>query len=578
MRCNWMRWLWGIIPLLILGWLAVEAEHSRIERDLTERSQAEFVKAGLAWAASTFQGRDSTLTGRATEVSDPDKAIGVLRNVWGVRTVDSKADLLEQVANYSWNASRKNNRIRLTGYVPNAAAKQNIMGMARASFPGFEIQDRMRLARGVPNLDFWLGGVSYALKQLTYIERGDVRLDDLSLSASGEAEDANGYRALRSIGNSLPKGIKLGSATISPPTVKPHVFTARFSGTTMAFKGHVPSDTEDAFVVAAARETVADGAITNDTEPGAGAAQGWKDAAALLVRALTKLENGQAEIKDDLVTLTGLAADDERADGVRRALKGLPPNFKLTDQLTVKPKPKPAEPAPEQAIVLPAVPPPPPAPDLEPRKQPEAAPPAAPAVAVQQPAASPPQAPPEAGISQRLPSPPAQAATTPPPAAAVTPAPEPSTAAPAAPSAVTPAPPPVTASPAQIKAAKACEDNLTTLATAGTILFSYGSAEISQSSFETLEKLAAAAKGCPGMTIEIGGFASAEGAPLSNQRLSESRAQSVLGFLVKAGVDAQQLEAKGYGIAKPVAPNTTPENMAKNRRIEFSVRPKAEQR
>ncbi len=33
MRSNWWRWLWGTIPLLLLGWLAVEAEHKRIERD-----------------------------------------------------------------------------------------------------------------------------------------------------------------------------------------------------------------------------------------------------------------------------------------------------------------------------------------------------------------------------------------------------------------------------------------------------------------------------------------------------------------------------------------------------------------
>ena len=77
------------------------------------------------------------------------------------------------------------------------------------------------------------------------------------------------------------------------------------------------------------------------------------------------------------------------------------------------------------------------------------------------------------------------------------------------------------------------------------------------------------------MTISIGGYASAEGSLPANLRLSESRARSVLAYLVKAGVDARQLEAKGYGIERPVAPNTTFENMAKNRRIEFSVRPMA---
>ncbi len=54
--------------------------------------------------------------------------------------------------------------------------------MTRASFPGFEIQDRMKLGRGAPNQDNWLGGISFALKQLTYLKRGDARLDVLNLS------------------------------------------------------------------------------------------------------------------------------------------------------------------------------------------------------------------------------------------------------------------------------------------------------------------------------------------------------------------------------------------------------------
>jgi flagellar motor protein MotB len=41
---------------------------------------------------------------------------------------------------------------------------------------------------------------------------------------------------------------------------------------------------------------------------------------------------------------------------------------------------------------------------------------------------------------------------------------------------------------------------------------------------------------------------------------------------VKAGTDRRQLEAVGFGFTRPAAPNDTPENMAKNRRIEFNVR------
>ena len=109
---------------------------------------------------------------------------------------------------------------------------------------------------------------------------------------------------------------------------------------------------------------------------------------------------------------------------------------------------------------------------------------------------------------------------------------------------------------------------------AGQILFRLASAELESVSFPTLDKLAEAAKSCPGMHIEVGGHASSEGSAEINQQLSLKRAQSVVAYLVHAGVDAAQLEPVGFGATRPIAPNDSSENMAKNRRIEFTVRPK----
>jgi OOP family OmpA-OmpF porin len=139
-----------------------------------------------------------------------------------------------------------------------------------------------------------------------------------------------------------------------------------------------------------------------------------------------------------------------------------------------------------------------------------------------------------------------------------------------------------TASPAQpapappaeaIARAKACEEQLAGVAKSGLIHFHYASAELESASFPTLDQLAAAAKSCPGMHIEVGGHASAEGSPDANQALSLKRAQSVVTYLVQAGVDPDRLEPIGFGATRPVAPNDGGENLAKNRRIEFTVRP-----
>ena len=118
MRCNWRRWLWGIIPLLVLSWVAVQAEHGRLERDLAERARLALVEGGFTWAQAEFKARDAVLTGRAPQEGEPGKAADALAAVWGVRVVDNKADLLDKAEKYVWTASRRNNRIRLSGYAP----------------------------------------------------------------------------------------------------------------------------------------------------------------------------------------------------------------------------------------------------------------------------------------------------------------------------------------------------------------------------------------------------------------------------------------------------------------------------
>jgi outer membrane protein OmpA-like peptidoglycan-associated protein len=74
-----------------------------------------------------------------------------------------------------------------------------------------------------------------------------------------------------------------------------------------------------------------------------------------------------------------------------------------------------------------------------------------------------------------------------------------------------------------------------------------------------------------GMVIEISGHTDNQGAADYNLKLSESRAKSVVSYLVAAGVPAARLKFKGYGDSKPSAANDTEEGRAKNRRIELVI-------
>jgi OOP family OmpA-OmpF porin len=69
----------------------------------------------------------------------------------------------------------------------------------------------------------------------------------------------------------------------------------------------------------------------------------------------------------------------------------------------------------------------------------------------------------------------------------------------------------------------------------------------------------------------IVGYTDSTGDPDYNLDLSLRRAQSVRDYLVATGVPADKLRVIGRGEADPIAPNTTPEGRAENRRVEIIV-------
>ena len=75
----------------------------------------------------------------------------------------------------------------------------------------------------------------------------------------------------------------------------------------------------------------------------------------------------------------------------------------------------------------------------------------------------------------------------------------------------------------------------------------------------------------PTIKVEIQGHTDNIGNDDANQELSEQRAKSVYQYVVSKGIDSDRLRYKGYGESQPIAPNTTPEGRAKNRRTVFLI-------
>ncbi|MCL4468555.1 MAG: carboxypeptidase regulatory-like domain-containing protein [Deltaproteobacteria bacterium] len=103
------------------------------------------------------------------------------------------------------------------------------------------------------------------------------------------------------------------------------------------------------------------------------------------------------------------------------------------------------------------------------------------------------------------------------------------------------------------------------------IFFQLGKSRIMPVSFGILNELAGLLIQNPGITIRIEGYTDNIGKPSTNLKLSQARAEAVMSYLARKGVDARRMTAKGYGMASPIANNRTAKGRAENRRVEFTI-------
>ena len=742
MKCNPLRWLWGLMPLALLCGAALFFERDRVEADLRNRTDQAMANAGLRWAQTMFEGRDVLISGNALEEGDPEKAQRVARDVWGVRVANSQITLIEKADAYLWYATRATNRIRLRGMVPNENTRVSIVNVAKTTFAGAQVEDEMQLKRGVPSPDTWLSGVTFAMTQLAGLKNGEARLDSLSLSVTGDANTPASYRAVKTaLQSGLPRGVRLGSDRITAPAVSPYTWAARHGGGQVVLSGYVSGDKTRDDIVTAARAALPRATVVDRMEVAEGAPAGLTGVAIAALKELGRLEEGNAETRDAQLTVAGMAADEAIADAARRNMRSaMPQGFRMTDQIQHRPPPVVAAPTAPQSL---------------PRGTgPYVTTAAVNAGTVLLTGFAPSDAARDAIVQQarvrfpgrqidnRLEIAPGAAdgwqrcvdggllgiarlgsgrlqmsdrrlevagATEDEDLAEAVPAdvraavrgdcdanvrvdvlaeavPElvwravysgndvilegdvPSAAARAqllqsagrnfrgaavvdrmrvvetrtrkwprvadtglkmladlkrgevrlnrqelvvmgeaadqqvvasvrerisrdlqkgyagrdqisVASAAGPSRPPVFTAPSQpvigaspADSARLCQDGLRSVASDGIIRFARASADIERASYSTLDKLAGIARACPKVVIEIEGHTDAEGTPERKQRLSDRRARSVVDYLNRAGVDGNKMVAVGYADTRPLAPNDTTDNRAKNRRIEFTVK------
>ena len=101
--------------------------------------------------------------------------------------------------------------------------------------------------------------------------------------------------------------------------------------------------------------------------------------------------------------------------------------------------------------------------------------------------------------------------------------------------------------------------------------FKADSAELLAGEEVRLNQIAEILKAADGAQFLIEGHTASTGNEYGEMKLSLERAQSVVAALNKRGISKERFICKGSGGKKPVAPNTSSEGKAKNRRVEITI-------
>lgn len=111
------------------------------------------------------------------------------------------------------------------------------------------------------------------------------------------------------------------------------------------------------------------------------------------------------------------------------------------------------------------------------------------------------------------------------------------------------------------------------------ILFPEGGYKLNAKADQVLAKMAPTLSGFQNTKVVVRGYTDNVGIGpelrregiATNLDLSSKRADNVVDFLMRKGVDKNLISAQGMGESNPVASNATPDGRAQNRRIEVTL-------
>ncbi|XSG82570.1 MAG: hypothetical protein ACPW61_01975 [Methyloligella sp. ZOD6] len=332
----------SLLPLLFAAGVVIDqcrAEPDPVRSEAATAAQAAENASNPADKSETQKPSKPVTSGRAApdkpDASDAADKKGTEESAGEQTAAEKAAEEAAKVEPYRWTARRSENKIKLRGAVPSEKDQRTIVGMAKAHFADLDIDDGMKITGGAPPKEQWLSAVSFALKQLTHIKSGNVRLSDAALTIDGKAKTADDFAELQeSLHGPLPTGLSVQKIAVAPPVAEPFVFTAALNGNILTLAGNVPNAEMHAHLKELAGNAFRGLAMDDQLVIASGAPENWEAAALAALAALSRLQEGKVTLSDDALQIDGTAADKTTATDLSYQLRrDLPSPFRSSENI-----------------------------------------------------------------------------------------------------------------------------------------------------------------------------------------------------------------------------------------------------
>lgn len=575
------KWWIGSPILVALVFGAVNDLTPRVEADLAARAAALLAQHPdvIAKPRIDVHGRD-ILVGGLT-LADKQTVFAQLRADPGLRRLSDATTALSSARPFALSLSRRGDQAALSGHVPLTEEKEKLV--ARLSADGLIVEDRTSYASGAPEAFDALA--DFAADQLKRLDPAQATLTDATLTINGVARDDDAYEAALAALKAPPAAAQSFRGEILPPRVAQYVFSASIGPGAITLGGHLPDADLRRAVVARAVGLEQGATVTDALRLGSGAPEGdYAGAVDAALAALGRLAKGKATLEGPSLMIVGEGRANINAEAVTRMARDkLPKGFQLA---TVDVESGPAAPyrltvsragdavtlaghAPDEATRQRIV-------DLVRRSFPDA--PMNERLSVARGAPAHYIEAVDAALDQLARLETGEVTINDSAVALFGVARNPQTQSDVV-ATLAGALPPGFRGESRVNAkepdapltADACRTALAAFSQTD-FRFTLDDSALAPESTPVLEKLAETTLRCPGSILEVIGHLDANGIEELTRTRSKRRAQAIVDRLVHAGADPSRVSATGYGSTRPVAPNDSEGNRARNRRIEFAVK------